>query len=239
MIKCEECGREIPEQSQQCMYCGYPISEMQGKDIQTNQDNRSLENNTHGFTKRGFRLPNTSKKRILLIASIAVIILTSVVITATIVLSNTLNSTEQYVCNIVSKYRDYLKDPSSLVIRGDIAYVVESEELDRYVFFTAAANNSYGAKVSSMPVFKEYTYLTDYKDDDYDIGSIPTDREERAEYHARLYEIAHGRVIVSTYNLYKALGDPSAMANDEKYREVVVVSGKKIASHLHCEWTEN
>ena len=36
---------------------------------------------------------------------------------------------------------------------------------DKYVFFTAAGNNSFGASVSSVPVYKNGSYYFDYSDD--------------------------------------------------------------------------
>ena len=71
---------------------------------------------------------------------------------------------DDYVKNIVSNYRQKLKDPDSLKIRGDIGYF-EMDNGDKYVFFTAAGNNSFGASVSSVPVYKNGSYYFDYSDD--------------------------------------------------------------------------
>ena len=69
---------------------------------------------------------------------------------------------ECYLCTGVRNYTFYLKDPESLMLRGTIS-IIESEG-ERYAFFTASANNTFGGKVTSIPMFRNYDYLGDYND---------------------------------------------------------------------------
>ena len=117
-----------------------------------------------------------------------------------------------------------LKDPDSMVLRGDILYVKNSS-YDTYVAFSASGNNSYGAPVTSMPIFMNYSYLGDYDDDTDDLDDV---------WDAA--NLARGQLVVASWNLMAAAGGD--LTNDDDYLEAELISGKKIAAKLKCKWKE-
>ena len=74
------------------------------------------------------------------------------------------NPNEEYVCSMVKKYRNMLKDPSSLTIYNDVYYF--EKDSDIYVFFDASAKNSFGGAVKNGIIYKNGSYLGKYEDHD-------------------------------------------------------------------------
>lgn len=135
LISCPECGKEISNKSQTCIYCGCPI------------------HGVHNVTQ----IKETSKinKRVWVAALVFICVAALVVLTIGIS-ANTLNGEEKHVLKLVEEYQSMLKDPDSLILRGSV--VVFREHTDEkgpmeYVFFTASGTNSYGAKVISTVCF--------------------------------------------------------------------------------------
>ena len=208
IIVCPECGKEISDENNFCVHCGYPIKPaVDANNIINPKDESNV------FAKKNL------KKWIILIAAVVAVVIVAVVVIIAIK-GNSLNSSEQYVYSVVSKYKNYLKDPDSLQLRGDILYVVDSEH-DTYVIFGASGNNSYGARVSSMPVFVNKSYIGNYGDDPDDLDDVKDK-----------LKLAKANLIVAYWNLVG-----QEMEGDE-YPEVELISGKKIASKLHCDWTK-
>lgn len=233
LIKCPECGKEISDKSDVCVNCGYPIKDTLANETSANietkndpQESNSVQSapiNSAISNTQDIKKANVSSsakainKKWIAIIAVAVIAVVGIVFIS----NNSLNKKEQYVYKTVSKYRDYLKDPDSLIIRGEILYVVTSEN-DRFVVFSASGNNSYGASVTSMPMFLNGSYVGEYDDD-------PNELED-PEAGVKL---ARANYIVALWRL-----SGSAMANSKGYEEAELISGKKIASKLHCKWKE-
>ena len=113
------------------------------------------------------------------------------------------------------------KGKISLVLRSDILYVV-TKDYDKYVVFSASGNNSYGAPVTSMPMYMNFSYIGEYGDEPADLDDI----EDKLN-------LARGNLIVASWRLVG-----SNLANEDDYLEAELISGKKISSKLHCEWKE-
>ena len=150
-----------------------------------------------------------------------IILAAAIVIAVVAVSGKTLNEKEKYVYKVVAEYKDMLKDPDSLVLRGDILYVKDSS-YDTFVAFSASGNNSYGTPVTSMPIFMNYFYIGDYGDEYGDFDEI----EDKIK-------MAKCKLVVATWRL---VGDD--MVNDDEYLEAELISGKKIAAKLKCKWKE-
>lgn len=222
LINCPECGREISDQAEACIYCGYPIKKMIEADSDNVQENtvheevieqspiKASEPVKSGITEKSLI------KVVLIFAAIIAVIIASVAIKG-----GSLNSKEQYVYEVVEKYRGYMKDPDSLTIRGDILYV-ENSDYVKFVIFSATGNNSYGGKVTNMPMFQDKTYIANYGDDYDDFDTI----EEKED-------LARCNLALLTWNL-----KGSEMAEDDSYNAAELISGEKIAKKLKCDWKE-
>ena len=157
------------------------------------------------------------KKGLFILFGAALVIVAIILIS--VINQNVLNEKEQYVYKVVADYKDMLKDPDSLVLRGDILYVKDSS-YDTFVAFSASGNNSYGTPVTSMPIFMNYFYIGDYGDEYGDFDEI----EDKIK-------MAKCKLVVATWRL---VGDD--MVNDDEYLEAELISGKKIAAKLKCKW---
>ena len=162
------------------------------------------------------------KKGLFILFGAALVIVAIILIS--VINQNVLNEKEQYVYKVVAEYKEMLKDPDSMVLRGDILYVKNSS-YDTYVAFSASGNNSYGAPVTSMPIFMNYSYLGDYDDDTDDLDDV---------WDAA--NLARGQLVVASWNLMAAAGGD--LTNDDDYLEAELISGKKIAAKLKCKWKE-
>lgn len=107
LISCPECGKEISNKSQTCIYCGCPI------------------HGVHNVTQ----IKETSKinKRVWVAALVFICVAALVVLTIGIS-ANTLNGEEKHVLKLVEEYQSMLKDPDSLILRGSV--VVFREHTD-------------------------------------------------------------------------------------------------------------
>ena len=209
IINCPECGKEISDKAETCIYCGYPLKEpMKEEALKKEVSGKELFKEVLGNFGR-----KIGKKGLLIILAAAI------VIAAVAVSGKTLNEKEKYVYKVVAEYKDMLKDPDSLVLRGDILYVKDSS-YDTFVAFSASGNNSYGTPVTSMPIFMNYFYIGDYGDEYGDFDEI----EDKIK-------MAKCKLVVATWRL---VGDD--MVNDDEYLEAELISGKKIAAKLKCEW---
>ena len=209
IINCPECGKEISDRAETCIYCGYPLKEpMKEEALKKEVSGKELFKEVLGNFGR-----KIGKKGLLIILA------ASIVIAAVTVSGKTLNEKEKYVYKVVAEYKDMLKDPDSLVLRGDILYVKDSS-YDTFVAFSASGNNSYGTPVTSMPIFMNYSYIGDYGDESGDFEEI----EDKIK-------MAKCNLVVATWRL---VGD--GMVNDDKYLEAELISGKKIAAKLKCKW---
>lgn len=112
---------------------------------------------------------------------------------------------EQYAIKNTQQLHDMMKDPDSFKLRNDVM-VVRYEDKNGvrtyYTFINASANNSYGAAMQSVSVFKDATYFADL--DDYDewqdelkkagdmwrnsLNDAYTDKQ-REEYEKKYYEV--------------------------------------------------
>ena len=209
IINCPECGKEISDRAETCIYCGYALKEPMKeeapkKEVSGKELFKQVLGNLGG---------KIGKKGLLILFAAAI------VIAAVAVSGKTLNEKEKYVYKVVAEYKEMLKDPDSLVLRGDILYVKDSS-YDTFVAFNASGNNSYGTPVTSMPIFMNYFYIGDYGDESGDFDEI----EDKIK-------MAKCNLVVATWRL---VGDD--MVNDDEYLEAELISGKKIAAKLKCEW---
>lgn len=212
LITCPECGKEISDQAQVCVNCGYPIA----PEIQTSCDTSEAPSSSIETVAS----PKSKRKLVAILAAILACII--IVGTVIAIASLSLNSHEEYAYQIVRKYKSMLKDPDSMVLRGDIL-CVEGYEGSNYVIFKASGNNSYGASVVSMPMYKDGTYLGDYYDKPQ---LVLEDYGDYSEYLAWL----DGEQVLLLWNLY---GDKDNGKFDCKYAGLI--SGGKIALKIGCK----
>ena len=165
------------------------------------------------------------------------VILAAVVIALIVTSNNRLNPTEQYAYNVVRDYQRYLKNPDSLLLRGTVV-VIESEG-DRYTFFTESASNSFGAMVTSVPVYKNYQYLGDYDDGETKTAEewLDMSKTEQDNYMALL----QARLLLATRNLHYAYDGPpkSGIYEDSDGNIYHEIDGKKIAKKIGCTYVDN
>ncbi len=135
------------------------------------------------------------------------------------------------VVDIINKYKSSLKNPDSLIIRGDIFYVSYRRETvseiksgDFFVVFTASGTNSYGALVTEMPVYKGNKYLADFTEN----------FDESVDLSIRA-QLAHLHI---TLNRWNTEGKSMATA-DSPWQTVEMISGKTVAAKVHCDWKES
>lgn len=150
LIQCPECKKEISDQSTHCIHCGYPLSVL--------QSNAENSNAAIVIAKPECNKAKFKSKRILM----TVIAIATVLIIALIVSANALSSEEKYALRIVEKYQDMLKDPDSLKLRSDIVVIesyTEENGSQRFCYFTASGNNSYGAAITSTVCFLDGQYI--------------------------------------------------------------------------------
>ena len=181
IINCPECGKEISDKSETCIYCGYPLKESMSEEVpkEKTSGRASVKSVLENLGSR------IGKKGLFILLGAALVI---------------------------------------VVLRGDILYVKNSS-YDTYVAFSASGNNSYGAPVTSMPIFMNYSYLGDYDDDTDDLDDV---------WDAA--NLARGQLVVASWNLMAAAGGD--LTNDDDYLEAELISGKKIAAKLKCKWKE-
>ena len=215
LITCPECGKEVSAQAQVCINCGYPIASRG----QTSNDTSEAPSYSVETVP-----PKKSKRK--LVAIIAAILACAVIVGVVVAISSlSLNSHEDYAYRIVRKHKSVLKDPDSMVLRGDILYV-EGYEGSNYVIFKVSANNSYGASVVSMPMYKDGTYLGDYYDKPQ---LVLEDYGDYSEYLAWL----EGEEVILLWNLY---GDNDNGKFNCKFAGLI--NGGKIAHKIGCKHVE-
>ena len=216
IINCPECGKEISDKSETCIHCGYPLKESMSEEVpkEKTSGRASVKSVLENLGSR------IGKKGLFILLGAALVIVAIILIS--VINQNVLNEKEQYVYKVVAEYKEMLKDPDSMVLRGDILYVKNSS-YDTYVAFSASGNNSYGAPVTSMPIFMNYSYLGDYDDDTDDLDDV---------WDAA--NLARGQLVVASWNLMAAAGGD--LTNDDDYLEAELISGKKIAAKLKCKW---
>ena len=108
----------------------------------------------------GFRFKRKSNKRIFFILITIFIILT---ITGIVFLikNNTFSPDETYAIECTEKLKNYMKSPDSFKLQND-CLVIHTDKTDNYLFIDYTSDNSYGANLRGMAVFKNYSYLGDY-----------------------------------------------------------------------------
>jgi hypothetical protein len=208
-IKCDYCGKQIQDNIRKCPFCnGSVITES------------TIKNEVYAAEERA----KTKNSKIIIIITLIVIALVAVIISiVTVVKANTLTSDEEHIYKIISKYKDYLKDPDSMQLRGKAVYIMD-KEYNTYTFFTASANNSFGAKVTSIPMFMGYTYIGDFYDKEPDKDAST---EEKLVF-------LNSKLALTSWQIY---GDDLSKQDDYIYS--VSVECNKIAHKLHCEYVEN
>ena len=213
-VYCEKCGAVLSADHVFCPKCGHKIGE--SNDPTENEQTEPAPSETGRKKKKTKWIVGL----VLGIAAVAAIVIVFITISG-----NVLNEDEKYVCSVISRYKNVLKDPDSLIIRGDILYV-EDLKSDKYIFFNASANNSYGAKVTSCPMYKGYSYLGDYSDD-----------YEEMDDDKKLGFLYASRILAMWNFVMKVAGVP--LTKEDGYNSVEEISGKKIAAKLRCEWRES
>lgn len=141
---------------------------------------------------------------------------------------------------MVRDYRNRLKDPDSMVLRGDILFMWAMEDkinedgfdTNVYCYFVASGDNSYGASVKSMPCYLNGVYFGDYNDIDPGY-ELPTTDEERIEHTEALRVQLH----LSEWGL---MGESVVDKSDvwDVYK-AYTVDGAKIARRLGIEYSDS
>ena len=204
IINCPECGKEISDAAEKCIYCGYPLREPAAA-----PEKKSIVSILADFAGKYGKI------------GVVILIVAAVAAAGTLISRNTFTEREQEAYDAAARYKRMLKDPDSMVLRGDILYVKDSE-FNTFVAFSASGNNSYGTPVTSMPMFMDGSYIGNYQDE-------PSELEDRED----KLNLAKGNLVVASWNL---IG--KNMANDDRYLEAELISGKKVAARLKCEWKE-
>jgi len=159
--------------------------------------------------------------------AIALVIILTIIVAVLAINANKLSYEEKHAIRNVKDYQSMLKDPDSLILRGDVVVLYyyddksEEDKIKHYTFFNTSANNSFGASIQSLPCYEGYIYLANllnYNQDDFDTTDEYLD-VLKADY---------------AYQRYNLMGiDEEIVFKAEK------VDGKKIARKLHIKHKDN
>ena len=157
-----------------------------------------------------------------------------------------LNENEKYVANMVTVYRQVLKDPDSMKIRGTIG-IIRFENGYEYIVAKIAGNNSYGASNTSTPIwvngsfFNTFEYVTERSDEIKNMSTSGLSKDE-------LLDILSEKIVLAfTYNAIKdyyssgkgIIGSKYGTGSEDSIvKTVEIVDGKKIAKAIGCEYSE-
>lgn len=236
LINCPECGKEISDQSQVCIHCGFPLSDP-----------------AH-IAEIGTPTPKNKKNPLKIIAFVlwVTLFLTFAVFTVLYFIdllsekpgNNTseeikeeefsLSENEELAYDVIKDYKRYLKDPDSLKLRGTI-YIIESG-FDKYVCFIASASNSYGGIVTSNVYYKNYEYLGNYEDDVNAEDLKNMTESERDKFLNWL----NARVLLATrlYDLPYYAKPVNGKSEDKDGNIYFDIDGEKIANVLKCAYSK-
>lgn len=220
LIKCPECGAEISDKSTVCVHCGYPIKENSVNTTENTEESVDVPcvQQQTTITQKATR-KKIDKTRI-----IQIVLLLLIGVCVFFWYSNKLSPMEERVYRVAEKYKGMLKDPDSMQLRGG-AICVTMKNGDSYICFVSSGNNSYGAKITSTPMFLGTKYLGDYEDDLDETLSLD-------EQH----DFLQARLIIATWNL---VGDGMAKGEDSDYASADYVDCKKIARKLKCDYVKS
>lgn len=162
---CVNCGKELPEESKFCNFCGCE---------QVAQEKKAQPVDAEHIQKRKF------DKKCLKYGVIAGVLM-CLICCIIAIKANSLNQEEKAALDMVEKYQTMLKDPDSMKLQSDVV-VIRAYNSDNkyhtYCFFTATGTNSFGAAISSTVYFCDYKYICDIssaKEDDFtDTDSLNT-----------------------------------------------------------------
>ena len=152
-----------------------------------------------------------------------------------------MDSDELYAFHRVEDYRDMLKDPDSMVLRGDVLVMWAMEDAlnkdsgydtNIYCYFVASGNNSYGAAIKSMPCFLNGRFVGDYEDIDAGDG-LPANVEEYNEQMEALRVILH-------YSEWGLMGESVIdKFGDWDVYKAYTADGAKIARRLGIQYSDS
>ena len=250
LITCPECGKQISDKAPHCVHCGAPMASqsstvhqrpsqpmpMQQRTVQPAQyQTTSKLSVTVNSVKDKAKLyagqiksyivnykiyPPATRRKILITGGAVVVCF--IAFFAFLISQFSLKKKKKHVLEVTRSYRSMLKDPDSMIIRGDIIFI-ETEDYVRYVCFEVSGNNSFGASVTSMPIYKWYSYLGRYDDE-------PDDDDKM--------DLLKARVYVAEWNLTQAVQPRKKIENYSGNKDGMFISGKKIARRLHCKYVD-
>lgn len=220
--KCSNCGSVILNNAKFCPECGCKLIEPSNV---LSADNPPAFVNTATVTENGKKRKSKKIGKIIVVIAILAVLVGLSVSGVFLYKSISLDAEESYVLEIVKKYKNSLKDPDSLVLRGNIMYIDNSDGL--YVIFTASGTNSYGAVVTSSPVYSSGSYLADLNDDPDDIDDL---------YDA--LELAGVRLLVTAWNAANEINNSDSAISFNFTGGPRFISGRKIAWHIRCAYKE-
>ena len=244
LIKCPECGKEISDTIPACIHCGFVINNSTPNnnidntvkhDVSTNEtqvtnsmNSVSLYSNPNAtISDNGIssvaKKPNRNKRIIISSIAVTVIAIAILVIIAILHSPITFNSVEKVAYNSVISYRNSMKDPESLLIRGDILYIKTNS--GEYIYFDASGNNSYGAKTRSIPMMKNGRFLADY--DDWKSSYDSEDNQNKK------MDVLDGS---SVYLMWSLKGRD--LVDGDVYLDVQKIDGEKIARVVGCSYSK-
>lgn len=147
--------------------------------------------------------------------------------------NNYINSKLKVAQQCVHSYKTMQKDPDSMILRGDVLVVNDKEEdWDRYVCFVSSGKNSYGATVTSMPIFKNGSYLCDYTEENESFSYGMSDDEIHDLLQSNL-EASKARLKIAEAKFENEVGDGVSETIDFQF-----YNGKRIAKNLKIGYAE-
>lgn len=158
-------------------------------------------------------IKNKKNKKIMQIAAVGAAVLI-LVVGFFIIKNNTLSSNGKHALNIVDHLQGIMKDPDSFKLREDVVVIVD-EDVNTYTFISYSSNNSYGAALTGLAMYENYTYVGDYYDDDDDFGSTE--------------ELKAFKKAKATLAMWRLGGSKNWISSE-------AVSRKKIGKKLHIDY---
>lgn len=134
-----------------------------------------------------------------------------------------LDSNEKIALEYIEDYQKMLKDPDSLVLRSDIIYIWTGDEgLDFYYYFTASANNSFGAPVTATEVMHNRKYLCSVEEFDAVLDTPVREWDETTIEISRAHRLFYE---------WLAYGE-NMCEQDDTVVSAMLIDGTKIARRL-------
>ena len=234
LIKCVECGKEVSDKAPYCPNCGCPMSPIienanetiPQKDLIEQSESEILQDKeTNNSAEKVSDQEQECAEKQSILKSKKFLVGCVLVLIAIIGFVCMPSQNEKRAVAAAKELQSMLKDPSSMIIRGNILvgedYVSDVKD-GYYVIINYGAANAYGGIVSDRAYFCELGYIGD---SDTEVNDITNSTKKDRFMLAGVYEI-----------FWDSYGDVSM--NNPEEEKVEAVSGKYVAKKIGCAFYE-